>query len=120
VHAFARNIARDGDVLGFAGDFINLINIDYAALRPFDIVIGVLQQPQDDVLDVFAHVAGLGEGGGISDGERHVEHLGQRAGQQRLARPVGPIMRILLFSISTSVPVAGCSSSAAGPSRMRL
>ena len=45
----------------------------------------VLQQLEQDVLDVFAYVAGLGQRGGVADGEGHVEHASQRAGHERLA-----------------------------------
>ena len=43
LHALARHIARDGRVVRLAADFIDLINIDNAALRPLDIIIGGLQ-----------------------------------------------------------------------------
>ena len=49
------------------------------------VAIGRLQQLEDDVLHVLADVAGLGQRGRVHDGERHIEHLGQRVGQQRLA-----------------------------------
>ena len=54
-----------------------------------DVVVGGLQQAQDDVLDVLADVAGLGQRGGIGDGERHLEHLGEGLGEQGLARAGG-------------------------------
>ena len=41
----------------------------------FDVEVGGLDQLEQDVLDVFADVAGLGERGGVGDGERHVEPL---------------------------------------------
>jgi len=40
-------------------DLVDLVDIDDAALRPLDIVVGRLQQLQDDVLDIFADVAGF-------------------------------------------------------------
>ncbi len=54
LHAFARNVARNGGVLVLAPDLIDLVDIDDALLAALDIPIGVLQQPQDDVLDVLA------------------------------------------------------------------
>ncbi len=54
LHAFAGDVARDGDVLGLARDLVNLVNVNDAALGALHVVIGVLQQAQDDVLDVFA------------------------------------------------------------------
>ncbi len=50
-----------------------------------DVAVGGLQQLEDDVLDVLADVAGLSERGGVDNGEGHVEHLGQRVREQRLA-----------------------------------
>ena len=54
-----------------------------------DVVVGGLDQLEEDVLDVLADVAGLGEGGGVGDGEGDVEHAGQRLGEQRLAAAGG-------------------------------
>ena len=54
-----------------------------------DVVVGILQQADDDVLDVFADVAGLGQVRGIGDGERHVEDACEGLRQQRLARSGG-------------------------------
>jgi hypothetical protein len=39
------------------------------------IEVGGLQELQEDVLDVLADVAGLGQRGRIGDGERHVERF---------------------------------------------
>ena len=54
-----------------------------------DVVVGGLDQLEQDVLDVLTDVAGLGQGGGVGDGEGHVEHAGQGLGQQRLAAAGG-------------------------------
>ena len=54
-----------------------------SALR--DVEVGRLDQPQEDVLDVLADVPGLGQRRRVGDRERHVEDLGQRPRQQRLA-----------------------------------
>src|SRR5258706_1574715 len=60
LHAFAADVASDADVvLGFA-DLVDLVDVDDAALGGFEIVVGVLQELEEDVLDVFADVAGLG------------------------------------------------------------
>jgi hypothetical protein len=86
LHALARHVAGDRRVLGLARDLVDLVDVDDALLRLLDVVVALLQQLLDDVLDVLADVAGLGERGGVGDGERHVEHPRQRLGQQRLAR----------------------------------
>src|SRR5216684_1536224 len=87
--AFARDVAGDRRIVGFAADLVDLVDIDDAALRPLDIVVGRLQQLQDDVLDVLADIAGFGQGRRVGHRERHVENPRQRLRQQRLARTGG-------------------------------
>ena len=85
LHAFARNIAGDRRILVLAADLVDLVDIDDALLAALHIPVGVLQQPQDDVLDIFADIAGFGQRGGVDDGERHIQNPRQRLGQQRFA-----------------------------------
>ena len=85
LHAFARHVARDGRVVGLAGDLVDFVDVDDAGLRLLDVVVALLQQLLDDVLDVFADVARFGQRGRVGDGERHVEQARQRLGQQGLA-----------------------------------
>jgi hypothetical protein len=59
LNALSRNIATDRDVRGLAADLVDLIDINDAALCALDIVIGRLQQLEDDVLDVLPDVAGF-------------------------------------------------------------
>jgi hypothetical protein len=68
----------------------DLVDIDDAALRSLDIVIGVLQQFQNDVLDILADIAGFGQSGCIGHRERHVQDARQRLGQKRFATPCRP------------------------------
>src|SRR6266702_3369669 len=86
LHAFTRDVPGDRRIVGFATDLVDLVNVDDAALRALDVVVGRLQQLQDDVLDVLADIAGLGQRGRIRHRERHVEDPRQRLRQQRLAR----------------------------------
>ena len=85
LHAFTRHVARDRRVFGLAADLVDLVDIDDAALRLLDIIVGCLEQLEDDILHVLADIAGFGQRGGVSHGEGHVERLGQRLRQQRLA-----------------------------------
>src|SRR5436305_1740331 len=89
LHPLTRDIPRDGRVVGLAGDLVDLVDVDDAALRPRDVEIRRLDQPQQDVLHVLADVAGLGQRRGVGDRERHVDDLRQRLGQQRLAAAGG-------------------------------
>jgi hypothetical protein len=68
-----------------AGNLVDLVDVDDAALGPRDVEVGRLDQAQQDVLDVLADVAGLGQSGGVGDAEGHVEHPRQGLGQEGLA-----------------------------------
>ena len=89
LHAFAADIAGDRDVLAGLADLVDFVDVQNTALGRFDVEIGRVQQFQQQVLHVFAHVAGFGQRGGVADGKRHVQNPGQRAGQQRFARAGG-------------------------------
>ena len=90
LHALARDVPGDGGVVGLAGDLVDLVDVDDARLGLLDVEVGGLDELEEDVLHVLAHVAGLGEGGRVGDGERHVEDAGQGLRQQGLAAPGGP------------------------------
>src|SRR6516225_1855646 len=89
-HALARDVAGDGGVVGLATDLVDLVDIDDAALGPLDIVVGGLQQLQDDVLDILADIARFGQRRRIGHGEGHVDDTRQGLGEQRLAAARGP------------------------------
>ena len=84
LNALARNVAGDGEVLGLAGDLVDLVHVDDADLRTLDIAIGSIDELEQDVLHVLAHVTGLGECGGVGDGKRHLEDARERLGEQGL------------------------------------
>src|SRR5690242_20250621 len=86
LHAFAGNVPRDRGVVGLARDLVDLVDVDDAALGLVDVVVAVLQELLDDVLDVLADVARLGERGRIGDHEGHVQETRQRLCEERLAR----------------------------------
>ena len=84
LNTLARDIAGDGEVLGLAGNLVDLVNIDDAHLCALNVAIGSVNELEQDILHVLAHIAGLGECGGIGDGKRHLEDARERLGQQRL------------------------------------
>jgi hypothetical protein len=43
-------MVRKRQVVGFAGNLVDLVDVDDAALRALDVVVGRLQQFEDDVL----------------------------------------------------------------------
>ena len=71
--ALARDVAGDRGVVCLARDLVDLVDVDDPALGARDIEIGRLDQPQQDVLDVLADVAGLGQRRRVGDAERHIE-----------------------------------------------
>jgi hypothetical protein len=85
LHTFTRDIAGDAGVVALAGNLVDLVDVDNAALGPLDVMIGVVEQADDDVLDVLTDVASLGKVGRIGNRKRHIEHPRQRLRQQRLA-----------------------------------
>src|ERR1700728_4343459 len=85
LHALAGNVAGDRGVVGFARYLVDLVDVDDAALCALDVVVGRLQQLQNDIFDVLADVAGFGERGCVRHRERHVEDTSKRLRQQRLA-----------------------------------
>ena len=80
LHTFARNVAGDRRVFGLTADLIDFVDIDDPVLGLLDVIVAGLEQLEDDVLDVFAHVACLGQRSRIGHGEGHVEGLGERLG----------------------------------------
>ena len=89
LHALTGDVPGDGSVLALAGDLVDFIHVDDAPLGPLHVEVGGLQQAQQDVLHVVAHVAGLSEGGSIGDGEGHLQDPGQSLGKEGLAGACG-------------------------------
>ena len=85
LHTLARYVAGDGWVVALACNLIYLVDEYDAPLGLVDVVVGGLEQAGEQALDVLAHISGLGEHGGVDDGEGHVEHTGYGAGEQSLA-----------------------------------
>src|SRR6185312_799353 len=85
LHTFARDIAGNRRIIGFARDLINFVNVDDATLGARHVKIGDLNQPQQNILDIFTDIARLGERGRIGDTEGDIEDLGQRLRQIGLA-----------------------------------
>ena len=85
LHALARDVARDRRVVRLARDLVDLVDVDDPGLGLLDVEVGGLDQLQEDVLDVLADVAGLGQRGRVGDRERDVEDPRERLREQRLA-----------------------------------
>jgi hypothetical protein len=70
-------------------DLVDLVDVDDPRLGLLDVIVGGLNQLEQDVLDVLAHVPRLGQRGRIRDRERHVEDPRERLGEQSLAAAGG-------------------------------
>ena len=86
LNAFAAYVAGYRNVFALSRDFVYFVDIYYALLRSFHVVIGVLNKFEQDVFDVFADVARLGERSRVRNRERNVQYLRERSCKQRLAR----------------------------------
>src|SRR5579884_3253839 len=89
LYALARYVARDGWVIRFTRDFVDLIDIDDAALGPRHIEIGGLDEAQENVFDILTDVASLRQRGGVGDAEGDIQNFCQRLRQQGLAAAGG-------------------------------
>ena len=98
--ALARHVTGDGDVVGLARDLVDLVDVDDAGLR-LATSSRTSATASEDVLDILAHIPGLGQGGGVGDGEGNIEQ-GQGPAKRVLPEPVGPISRTLVLAISIS------------------
>ena len=60
LHTFARHVAGDRRVLVLATNLVDFVDVDNALLRALDVAVRGLQEFENDVLNVFANVAGFG------------------------------------------------------------
>ena len=89
LHTLAGDVARDGEVLGLAGDLVDLVYVDDTHLRTLHVAVGGGDELEQDVLHVLTHVAGLGQRSGVGNGEGHLEEAREGLGQKGLARAGG-------------------------------
>ena len=85
LHSFAGHVTSDTHVIGLASNLIDFVDVNDANLRSFHVVIRILKEPQDDVFDVFADVAGFGQRCRVSNAKRHVQDPGKCLGKQCFA-----------------------------------
>ncbi len=85
LNTFARHVTRDRRVVRLAADFVDFVDINDAALRAFNVVIGRLKKLQNDVFDVFTNIAGFGQCRCIGHSERHINDTSERLSEIGLA-----------------------------------
>ena len=82
LNALAGNVAVDA---GFAGDFVDFVDINNPALGGRNIAVGGLDKGEQNVLNVFADVTRLGEGIGVDDSQRDIEEAGEGLSEEGFA-----------------------------------
>ena len=68
-----------------ASDLVDLVDVDDPCLGLLHVVVRRLDQLEEDVLHVLAHISSLRERRGIRYSERHVQHARKSLCEQRLA-----------------------------------
>src|ERR1051326_4029631 len=84
LHTFTGDIPRYAGILRLARDFVDLIDVNDAALAFSNVEITRLEQADENVFDILTDVTSFGEGRGVSDREGDVEDARKRLGEQRL------------------------------------
>ena len=88
--ALVAGVSGDGIVrTGFACDLVELVEVDDAVLRLFDVFVRRIVEVADGNLYIRADEARLGEAGGIRYGKRHVEEFREMGEESGLAAARG-------------------------------
>ena len=85
LNSLARNVAGDRGVVGLARDLVDLVDVDDSGLGLLHVEVRGLDELEEDVLDVLADVAGLGQRRRVGDREGDVEDARERLREQGLA-----------------------------------
>src|SRR5262249_18723065 len=93
----------------------DLVDINDAHLRTFDIVVCILEQAQNDVFNVFADVTRLSKGGCVGDGGRDVENPSQCAREKCFSGTGGTHQKnVALLDLNFRVPLSDVARRTAG------
>ena len=82
LYAFAGNITRNRGVIRLARNLVDFVNVYDALLRTLYVVVAFLQKLLDNIFNILANVASLGQGGCVGNGKRYVQHARERFRQQ--------------------------------------
>src|SRR5687768_813303 len=85
LYALTRDVARDAGVLRLPRDLVDLVDVNDPALALGDIEVAGLQEPDENVLHVFADISRFGQRRGVGDREGNVEDPREGPGEKRLA-----------------------------------
>ena len=106
--ALAGYVSRNRSVVGFAGNLVDLIDIDDAAFGALHVEICRLKEVCEDTFDVLTHVTGLCKRSRIGDRKGNVQNSCKRPCEQRLSSTRGPDkenIRFLQFDVAVFVVV---------------
>src|SRR5437762_2143677 len=81
LNSFAGDIACNAHVVSLATDLIDLVDINDADLRSFDVIIGILQESQNNVFNIFADITGFRQGRRVGDTKGYIQNPRQRLSQ---------------------------------------
>lgn len=81
----ATDIASDRRVVALAGYLVNFVDKDDTALSRLDIIVGSLEETDEDIFDIIADIARLGESSSVGDSERHLDKASDSASEERFA-----------------------------------
>ncbi len=87
---FPGDIPGDRGVLRLTGDLVDLVNIDNPLFRLFHIIIGGLDQFEEDILHILTDITGFRQRGGIGNGKGNIQDLGQGLRKQGFTAPGRP------------------------------
>ena len=85
LHAFTRDVTRDGGVFSLTSDLVNFVDVDDSALGLLNVSAGFLNQAKQNIFNVFTDVTGLGQSCRINDCERHIQQTRQATSQVSLS-----------------------------------
>ena len=83
LYAFAGNVTGNGRVVRLTRNLVDFIDIDDPTLCFLHVVIALLQQFLNNIFNIFTHITGFGQRGGVGHSERNVQQARQRFSQQR-------------------------------------
>src|SRR5260370_25977785 len=83
--AFSGDISSDADIIRLSPDFVDLVDVHDTNLGTFYVIIGILQQSQNDVFDILTDVSSFSQSCRIGDAKRHIENPREGASQKSLS-----------------------------------
>ena len=87
LHTLTGNIAGNGDVCRFTGNFIDLINVDNTTLRPFKVEVRSMKQSGKYRFNIITNISRFGQRCGINNGKGYFKQIGKSLGKEGFSCP---------------------------------